>query len=89
MNKGEFIQEIAQRTDVPKTIVAKVVDSLGGTIIDVLKQDGVVDVGIGRFKTDKRAARKCRNPQNGQIIHIKARRVAKFKPGKKLKDAVQ
>lgn len=89
MNKGEFIQEIAQRTDVPKTIVAKVVDSLGGTIIDVLKKDGVVDVGIGRFKTDKRAARKGRNPQNGQIINIKAKRVAKFKPGKKLKDAVQ
>ena len=39
-------------------------------------------------KVDKRKARKGRNPQTGEEIKIKAKRVPKFVPGKALKDAV-
>jgi DNA-binding protein HU-beta len=46
-------------------------------------------VGFGTFQPVKRAARKGRNPQTGKAIKIKAKTVAKFKPGKTLKDSVQ
>ncbi|MGD8835457.1 MAG: HU family DNA-binding protein, partial [Desulfobacteraceae bacterium] len=45
-------------------------------------------VGFGTFQKTRRKARKGRNPQTGEEIKIKARNVVKFKPGKKLKDAI-
>ena len=52
------------------------------------KKDTVTLIGFGTFKVQKRSARKGRNPQTGQEIKIKAKRVSKFVPGKALKDAV-
>ena len=40
------------------------------------------------YKVAQRKARKARNPQTGAEIKIKAKKVAKFVPGKALKDAV-
>jgi DNA-binding protein HU-beta len=53
------------------------------------KKDGKVTlVGFGTFMKVRRKARKGRNPQTGEVIKIKAANVVKFKPGKKLRDAV-
>jgi DNA-binding protein HU-beta len=53
------------------------------------KKDGKVTlVGFGTFQKTRRKARKGRNPQTGEVIKIKATNVVKFKPGKKLKDAI-
>lgn len=90
MNKREFIEKIAQRSDVTKAVAAKVLDSVCCIVTDTLQQDDVVVLpGFGSFQTGKRSERTGRNPQTGQVIRIKASRVAKFKPGKKLKEAVQ
>jgi DNA-binding protein HU-beta len=48
------------------------------------KGDKVTLVGFGTFSVSKRAARNGRNPQTGEVIKIKARKVAKFKAGKEL-----
>ena len=53
------------------------------------KKDAVTLVGFGTFKVDKRKARKGRNPQTGEEIKIKAKKVPKFIAGKALKDAVK
>jgi DNA-binding protein HU-beta len=45
-------------------------------------------VGFGTFQKTRRKARKGRNPQTGEPIKIKATNVVKFKPGKKLRDAI-
>jgi DNA-binding protein HU-beta len=53
------------------------------------KKDGKVTlVGFGTFQKSRRKARKGRNPQTGEMLKIKARNVVKFKPGKKLRDAI-
>ncbi|MFA7348312.1 MAG: HU family DNA-binding protein, partial [Desulfurivibrionaceae bacterium] len=44
---------------------------------------------FGTFSVTKRAARQGRNPQTGKAITIKARKVARFKPGSKLAEAVK
>jgi len=41
-----------------------------------------------RSNVDKKNAGKGRNPQTGEVIKIKAKKVPKFVPGKDLKDAV-
>jgi DNA-binding protein HU-beta len=48
------------------------------------KGDKVTLVGFGTFSVSKRAARNGRNPQTGEVIKIKARKVARFKAGKEL-----
>ena len=53
------------------------------------KKDAVTLVGFGTFKVDKRKARKGRNPQTGEEIKIKAKKVPKFVAGKALKDAIK
>ena len=64
-------------------------DCVFSTITKALKKkDTVALVGFGTFKVAQRKARKGRNPQTGQEMTIKAKKVAKFVPGKALKDAV-
>ena len=66
------------------------VDCVFSSITKALKKkDTVTLVGFGTFKVGQRKARKGRNPQTGKEIEIKAKKVAKFVPGKALKDAVR
>ena len=44
--------------------------------------------GVGKLKTDRRAARTGRNPQTGEALEIPAKTVIKFVAVKALKDAL-
>jgi DNA-binding protein HU-beta len=52
------------------------------------KGDKVTLVGFGTFSVSKRKARKGRNPQTGEVIKIKAKKVVKFSVGTGLKKSV-
>ena len=88
MNKGDLINEVATVVSTKKAAQAAV-DCVLESITKTLKKKGSVSlVGFGTFKVDKRKARKGRNPQTGEEIKIKAKRVPKFVAGKALKEAV-
>ncbi len=90
MNKSELVAAIANGSGVTKADANRVLDTFMQTVTDALKSgDQVVLPGFGSFSTGNRSARTGRNPQTGQTIQIKASRVAKFKAGKSLKEAVQ
>ncbi len=90
MNKQELIAKIAKDTGATKTMAAQAIESLIEGITRTLKKGGTVTfVGFGTFKTSQRKARTARNPQTGATIKIGKRRVARFTPGKALKDAVK
>jgi DNA-binding protein HU-beta len=85
MNKAELINKIADDTGITKTQANSVLDSFVEAVTKTLKGGGKVTlVGFGTFSVSKRAARNGRNPQTGEVIKIKARRVARFKAGKEL-----
>lgn len=85
MNKAELIAKLADDADITKTQANAALDSFVEAVIKTLKGGGKVTmVGFGTFSVTKRAARNGRNPQTGQVIKIKAKRVAKFKAGKDL-----
>jgi len=89
MNKGDLINEVAKVVSTKKS-AKDAVDCVLATITKTLKKKGTVTlVGFGTFKVDKRKARKGRNPQTGEVIKIKAKKVPKFVPGKALKEAVK
>ena len=90
MNKSELIDELATKSEVSKKQAAVMLEALISTVTETLSDgDQVVLPGFGTFSIGLRAARKGRNPKTGETIEIKASRVAKFKAGKGLKDAVQ
>ncbi|MBW1777241.1 MAG: HU family DNA-binding protein [Deltaproteobacteria bacterium] len=90
MTKAELVEQMAKDAGVSKVAAAAALDSFVANVTKALKKKAgkVTLVGFGTFYKSKRKARKGRNPQTGEPIKIKASNVVKFKPGKKLKDAV-
>lgn len=90
MNKSELIEAIAAKSETTKKQATSMLEAFVSTVTSVLSDgEQIVLPGFGTFSVGLRSARKGRNPQTGEVIEIKASRVAKFKAGKGLKDAVQ
>jgi len=90
MNKAELIEEVSNKTGLTKKDTGNVINTLTDTIQKTLsKEEKVTLVGFGTFRVLNRKARRGRNPQTGEIIQIPAKRVAKFRAGKKLKEVVK
>ena len=90
MNKGELVESMANASGISKAAAERALTGLLDAISGALsKGDKVTLVGFGTFSTSKRSARQGRNPQTGAAINIPARKVARFKPGSKLADAVK
>jgi DNA-binding protein HU-beta len=85
MNKAELISKIADDAGITKSQANATLDSFVEAVTKTLKGGGKVTlVGFGTFSVTKRAARNGRNPQTGEVIKIKAKKVARFKAGKEL-----
>lgn len=90
MNKSELVEALANGSGITKAAASRVLEAFVQTVTDALKSgDQVVLPGFGSFSTGNRSARTGRNPQTGATIQIRASRVAKFKAGKALKEAVR
>ncbi|MFO8048761.1 MAG: HU family DNA-binding protein [Desulfosudaceae bacterium] len=90
MTKSELIDKMASDAGISKVAAGAALNSFMDGVTKALKKKNgkVTLVGFGTFAKVRRKARKGRNPQTGDPIKIKARNVVKFKPGKKLQDAV-
>ena len=88
MNKGDLINEIAEKAGLSKKDATSALNTVVESIIKGTKKGGVAIAGFGTFVVAKRKARKGINPQTGETISIKASRVPKFRPAQAFKDAV-
>ena len=90
MTKAELIEKMATGAGITKVAAGAALDYFIEGITDALKEkDGKITlVGFGTFEKVNRKARIGRNPQTGEEIKIEASTSVKFKPGKKLKDAI-
>ena len=89
MKKTELIDSIAKSADITKTDAGKALSGMIDAITESLaKGDTVTLIGFGTFTVAERAARTGRNPATGKPLKIAAKKVAKFKAGKGLADAV-
>ncbi len=90
MTKAELVEKMAKDAGISKVAANAALNSFTAAVTKALKKkDGKVTlVGFGTFSKTRRKARKGRNPQTGAPIKIKAANAAKFKAGKKLKDAI-
>ena len=89
MNKGEFVEALAERLDVSR---AQAERSLAA-VLDIIESELVAGnkvalTGFGAFEVSERGERTGRNPQTGASITIAASRVPKFSAGAALKASV-
>ena len=95
VNKTEMAEKLAKKTELSKAKAAEVVDAIfssdsnKGIIAVELDADREVRIsGFGTFYTSRSKARVGRNPATGAAIQIAAKKHAKFRPAKGLKDRV-
>jgi DNA-binding protein HU-beta len=89
MNKGEFVEALADRLDVPRAQAERAVAGVLEIISEQLaKGEKVTFTGFGSFEVSQRASRTGRNPRTGDTIKIAASNVPKFSAGATLKALV-
>ena len=88
MKKAELIAIMAETSGLTKTDTEKALSAFMDAIKENVKNAPIPLVGFGKFEMKHRAARKQRNPQNGQMIDVPASNRVSFSAGKELKEAV-
>ena len=89
MNKTELINKIAAEAGLSKADAKKALDATVTAIKDALAAgDKVALIGFGTFSVNERPAREGINPATKQRIPIAAKKVAKFKAGADLDEAL-
>ncbi len=87
MNKEDLVKEVAKKTRISQKLASEIINLTLETIEkSVSKGKKVILVGFGSFELRQRAARTGRNPQNGNVIQIPAKKVPAFTAGKRFKD---
>ncbi|WP_088895015.1 HU family DNA-binding protein [Leptolyngbya ohadii] len=89
MNKGELVDKIAEKADIPKKTAEAVLTAAIESIMEsVADGEKVTLVGFGTFEPRQRQEREGRNPKTGETMTIPASTVPAFSAGKVFKDSV-
>lgn len=87
ITRKELADILKQKTEFAATECAQFVDHIFETISEALEKGEDVKIsGFGNFKVRQKHARKGRNPQTGEQMEIRARRVVTFKGSYKLRE---
>jgi len=91
INKQQLVDKVTDLTRLPRKHVEEIVSEFLDQVIDVLSMDEKVNLtGFGSFEVRERKGRRGVNPRNpSEEIVVPNVRVAKFRPGKTLKEAVK
>ena len=89
VTKFDLVASAAEQAGTTKASTELIINAIFETIEAALvSKRSVTLVGFGTFAVGTRQARKGRNPQTKKEIDIPSATVAKFRPGKLLKEAV-
>lgn len=89
MNKAQLIERMSKAAKISKAACKKCLEAFIESVGKSLKAGQSVGLtGFGTFTVIKRKARTGVNPATGKKMNIPAKKVAKFKAGKALRDMV-
>lgn len=90
MNKSQLIDAMSKDAGITKVAAKAALESFMSNVTKTLqkKEGKVALVGFGTFSVSQRAERKGINPATKKPITIAAKKVAKFKAGAELANAV-
>ena len=85
MIKLDIINQVVERTGIPRTKAETAVDSVFEAMKAALKKDDRIELrGFGVFTIKPRKTGIGRNPRTGQEVSIPPGKAVRFKPGKDL-----
>ncbi|MDP3947859.1 MAG: integration host factor subunit alpha [bacterium] len=89
MTKADILDSIKKRAGVTKKESANILEIIFETIETILTTEGKLKIsGFGNFVVNKKRTRRGRNPQTGDPIEIKARKILVFKGSPIIKKAL-
>ncbi|MDJ0704144.1 MAG: HU family DNA-binding protein [Leptolyngbyaceae cyanobacterium MO_188.B28] len=89
MNKGELVEQIAEKTGYTKKEADHILTAMLESIVEAVSSGGKVTlVGFGSFESRQRKEREGRNPKTGETMIIPAATVPAFSAGKAFKKKV-
>jgi DNA-binding protein HU-beta len=89
LNKSEFINSLAEKTQQKRSEIEKTINAFWSVITETIANNDTVNfVGMGSFGTKQRKERTGQNPKTGEKLVIPAATLPYFKAGNKLKEAV-
>jgi integration host factor subunit beta len=90
MTRSDLVEELATRfSQLTHRDAEHAVKTLLDAMSDTLVRGHRIEIrGFGSFSVNRRAPRMGRNPRSGESVAIPEKRVAHFKPGKALREAV-
>lgn len=88
--KSGIMAAIAEAAGITKKQALAAYEKLLALAVAGAKQEekGIMLPGFGKVKLVKRPARTCRNPATGEMIKVKAKKVAKIVACKAFKDQI-
>jgi DNA-binding protein HU-beta len=90
MRKSDLINNISDKTGIPKVDVLVTVESLIKEIkTNIAKGENIYIRGFGSFITKKRAAKIGRNIKKNVAVHIPEHYIPAFKPSKEFMNEVK
>ena len=90
MRKSDLINNISDKTGIPKVDVLVTVESLIKEIkTNIAKGENIYIRGFGSFITKKRAAKIGRNIKKNVAVHIPEHYIPAFKPSKEFVNEVK
>ena len=88
MNKAEFVNEIATKTNKTKKEAEELVEAVFGTIVDKVSEgEKIAIAGLGSFEKHHKNSRKGVNPKTGEKIDIAEKDVPVFKAASAFKES--
>ncbi len=90
MRKADLINNIAEKTGIPKVDVLVALETMFKEVKEALAQgENIYIRGFGSFITKKRAAKIGRNIKKNTAVHIPAHFIPAFKPAKEFVQEVK
>ena len=89
MNKSQLVDVMSKHNELPKTTTKEALNGLLNAITRSLSEGDLVQLpGFGSFSLSYHPEKQGRNPQSGESITIEGHNKVAFKPGSKLKQAI-
>ncbi len=86
VTKAELIEAVAAAVGVTKRDAEVLFNTAFAAMVDSIQAGESIEIrGFGTFGVRQRGARPGRNPKTGEPVHVPAKRICTFKPGKTLR----
>jgi integration host factor subunit beta len=89
VTKKEIVKQISDRSNLTQLRTKQIVQWTFDALIEALETEGRIELrNFGVFEVKVRKARVARNPKTDEEVHVPAKRVVTFQPGKVMEERV-